>query len=63
MPQAVADIYARAPEFRDYVQITEIRSVSMDNIPLSPAKNQTVFGIHFTWKREFDNVYFAAKLI
>ena len=27
MPQAVADIYAQAESFRDYVQITEIRSV------------------------------------
>ena len=63
MPAAVADLYSQAHKFRDFVQITEIRGVFRDNIPLSPAKGQSVFGIHFTWKHDFDNVYFAAKEI
>ena len=61
MPDAVADLYSQAHKFRDFVQITEIRGVARDSIPLSPAKGQTMFGIHFTWKHDFDNVYFAVK--
>ena len=61
MPTAVADLYSHGDKFRDYVQITELRAVKKDNIPLSPAKAQDVFGIHFTWKHDMDNVYFAAK--
>ena len=38
MPNAVRDLYAKADLFKDYVQITEIRGVLKDNIPLSPAK-------------------------
>ena len=61
LPAAVADLYHEAHKFRDFVQITEIRGVEKDIIPLSPAKGQTVMGIHFTWKHDFDNVYFASK--
>lgn len=61
MPNVVSDLYSHAEKFRDFVQITEIRSVYRDNIPLSPAKGQNVFGIHFTWKHDFENVYFASK--
>ena len=32
-----------------------------DRIPLSPAKDQNSFGIHMTWKRDFDQVYFATR--
>ena len=38
MPDAVTDLFSHAHKFRDFVQITEIRSVYRDNIPLSPAK-------------------------
>ena len=61
MPAAVADLYSHGDKFRDYVHITEFRAVKKDNIPLSPAKGQDVFAIHFTWKHDFDNVYFAAR--
>lgn len=61
MPSAVYAIYGIADKFRHLVQITEIRGIESDNIPLSPAKGQRVFGIHFTWKRDFEGVYFAAK--
>lgn len=61
MPAAVYDLYEHADKFRDFVQITEIRGVDRDDIPLSPAKLRRVMGIHFTWKRQFDDVYFAAK--
>jgi len=63
MPAAVAELYSHADKFRHLVQITEIRGVKKDYIPLSPAKDRDVMGIHFTWVRDFDNVYFAAKEI
>lgn len=61
MPAAVYDLFSQADKFRDFVQITEIRGVDRDDIPLSPAKERKVMGIHFTWKHQFDDVYFAAK--
>lgn len=63
MPRAVLDLYSQAELFRDLVQITEIRGVAADTIPLSPAKDKTVFGIHFTWKHDFEGVYFAAEKV
>lgn len=58
---ALLDLYHEGHLFRDYVQITEIRGVQMDFIPLSPFKHRNSFGIHFTWKHDFENVYKAAK--
>lgn len=63
MPKAVLDLYSQAELFRDLVQITEIRGVAADTIPLSPAKDKVVFGIHFTWKHDFEGVYFAAEKV
>lgn len=61
LPNALADLYHEGSTFRDFVQISEIRSVKADKIPLSPAKERNSFGIHMTWKQDMDNVYFAAK--
>lgn len=36
---AVAEVYKHAEEFRHLVQITEIRGVAADDLPLSPAKD------------------------
>ena len=58
---ALLDLYHEGHLFRDYVQITEIRGVQMDFIPLSPFKHRNSFGIHFTWKHDFENVYKATK--
>jgi len=43
------------------VQISELRGIAPDNIPLSPAKGQKTFGIHFTWKHDHEGVYKAVK--
>lgn len=51
------DLYAVAEEFRDLVQISEIRGVAADEILLSPAKDMDVYGIHFTWVHDFEQVY------
>ena len=55
-PFVAERIYRLAPLFADYLQITELRPVAMDNIPLSPAKGRDTMGIHFTWKHDFDNI-------
>ena len=60
---AVKELYKHAAEFRDHVQITEIRGVTRDDIPFSPAKERRVFGIHFTWKHDFENVYYASQRV
>ena len=39
LPDALADLYANGEKFRHLVQITEIRAVLADDIPLSPAKD------------------------
>ena len=63
LPAALEDIYSIADEIRHLVQITEIRAVDQDDIPLSPAKGQKVVGIHFTWYRDFDGIFFAVQKV
>lgn len=63
MPAAMKALYEIADLFKDYVQITELRAVKADNIPLSPAKGRDVMGIHWTWKHDFENVMRAVEPI
>ena len=45
------------------LQITEIRAVKADDIPLSPAYKKNVVGIHFTWKPDQEKINFPLILI
>ena len=49
---ALTDLFAIRNSFIDLVQITEIRPVHADGIPMSPAKHHSGFFIHFTWLKE-----------
>jgi len=62
-PNAMNDLFNIAPLFARYLQITEIRAVKADTIPLSPAKDRDVVGIHFTWLHDFPNVMTAVELV
>lgn len=57
MPEALELLYQNRDRFAHLLQISELRGVHLDNIPLSPAKNEEVVGIHFTWKHKFNEVY------
>lgn len=61
LQDAVRDLYTYRDDFAHLVQITEIRAVEQDSIPLSPAQGAQVFGIHFTWVKDFDGVFHAAR--
>ena len=62
-PEAAGRIYALQPVLEDALQITEIRAVKADDIPLSPAYKKDVVGIHFTWKPDQDKINFPLILI
>ena len=54
---ALDAIYSIRDSFRHLLQVTEIRMVKGDNLPLSPAKgNDDYVGIHFTWKRMYKEI-------
>ena len=55
-PEVVGKIYALQPVLEEALQITEIRAVKADDIPLSPAYGQDVVGIHFTWKHNIEAI-------
>ena len=62
-PKALNVLYQVSPFFKDFVQVTELRPVAADDIPLSPAYGRDVMAIHFTWKHDFDNVMRAVEVI
>lgn len=49
--------------FKHLTQVTECRMACADDIPMSPAKNQAVIGIHWTWFREHDEIVKVLPLI
>ena len=55
-PSVAEKIYRLSPLFTDFIQITELRPVAKDTIPMSPTKNRDSMGIHWTWKHDFDNL-------
>ena len=63
LPNAMRDLYAVADQFRDLVQISEIRGIAADEINLSPAQDFDVYGIHFTWVHDFEQIYKTAAPI
>lgn len=46
--KAFQALYAIRDKFQHLVQITEIRTMAKDGLPMSQAKNEPVIGIHFT---------------
>lgn len=63
LPEVLRKLYQIAPKFRHLVQITEVRAVKADNLPLSAARNQDVVGIHMTWFRDLEGVWNVLPLI
>ncbi len=49
-PSALATLSALAPELARLVFVTEVRFIAADSLPMSPAYQRDVVGIHFTWK-------------
>ncbi len=61
--EAMDALYAGRDRFQHLVQITEIRMVAGDDIPMSPAKGSDVVAIHWTWHRRLDEVLAVLPLI
>ncbi len=53
---ALQTIFKLAPDFREHLWISEIRSVAADELWMSTAYRTDVVGIHFTWKYEIEAV-------
>jgi xylitol oxidase len=60
---AIEAVRAVAPEIRDLVLVSELRTVATDDLWLSPQYEADTLGIHFTWVREPEAVERAARLV
>jgi alditol oxidase len=54
--EAIRAIYDLGNEISPHLLISEIRSIAADRLWLSPAFGRDSIAIHFTWKRDWDNV-------
>ncbi len=53
---AIKAIYELGDQIYPHLFISEIRSVAADRLWLSPAYGRNSIAIHFTWKRDWENV-------
>ena len=53
---ALRALWDRRNVFSHLVQVTELRMVAADDLPMRPCRGQECVGIHFTWRREFEDV-------
>ncbi|HZY82019.1 MAG TPA: FAD-binding protein [Cyclobacteriaceae bacterium] len=60
---AIEAVYALRDKVSPLIQITEVRSIAADNIPMSPFRNQDSIAIHFTWKKNWEGVRAVLPLI
>ncbi|MFY9159355.1 FAD-binding protein [Aquirufa ecclesiirivi] len=61
--QAIMAIEAIHSIFLPYLFVSEIRSIAVDELWLSPAYQQDMIAIHFTWKPDSKNVMNVLPLI
>ena len=62
LPALIDELYAKRAKWHfELVKYSEFRPLEQDQIPLSPAKNQQVYSIHFSWINDFNKVYFAVE--
>jgi alditol oxidase len=54
--EALTRLRAMAPRITPLLQISELRTVSADDLWLSPACGRDVLGVHFTWKLDVPGV-------
>jgi xylitol oxidase len=58
--RAITDLQ---PQMREFLWISEVRTVAGDNFWLSPSYQQPVVGLHFSWRRRWEAVReFLTKL-
>ncbi|MGC1209324.1 MAG: FAD-binding protein [Ornithinimicrobium sp.] len=62
-PAALAAVWAIGGSLRAALQICELRTVAADGLWLSPACDQGLLGIHFTWHPDPDAVRSAALAV
>jgi alditol oxidase len=55
-PGAIEALWAIRESFAHLVQVSEIRTVTSDDLWLSPASGRATAAIHFTWVRDADRV-------
>jgi alditol oxidase len=61
--EAIFAIQSLGKQIGPHLFITEIRTISADQLWLSPCRNQRSVTIHFTWKQEWDSVSKLLPLI
>jgi xylitol oxidase len=54
--EAIHAMYGMGEEIYPYLLISEIRSIASDALWMSPAYQQDVIALHFTWKPDWPNV-------
>lgn len=62
-PAALAAVWAIGGSLRAAMQVCELRTVAADGLWLSPACDQGLLGIHFTWHPDPDAVRSAALAV
>ncbi len=53
---ALRTVASLAPQIAPLLQVTEVRTISSDELWLSPAYHRDSVAIHFTWKQDWDSV-------
>lgn len=53
---ALSVIYRLREQIAPLLQISEVRTIAADNLWMSPCYKQDCVGIHFTWKKDWENV-------
>lgn len=54
--EALAALFAMGETIFPYLLISEVRSIKKDSLWLSPAYERDSIALHFTWKRDWENV-------
>lgn len=53
---AMNALYKIKDKFVHLVQVSEVRMALKDDLPMSPLKNKTCIGLHFTWWRKYEEI-------
>jgi xylitol oxidase len=60
---ALRALHATRADFRDVLQVSEIRSIASDDLWLSPAYSREGVALHFTWLRDAEPVAAAVRMV
>jgi len=61
--EAIEAVYGLREHVNPLIQISEVRSIAADNLLMSPCRGQDSIAIHFTWKKDWENVQKVLPMI